>query len=131
MMPGWHTGGDCLSVSQRRCVVSCLLLCVCLCLCCREEGMAGLWKGLGPNIARNAIINAAELASYDQIKVSLLATGEASECVDRQGKGNRPCVCVVSGVGGKQGGREGGRGMPACATGACKPQPVADTSVTD
>lgn len=41
----------------------------------REEGMAGLWKGLGPNIARNAIINAAELASYDQIKVSLLATG--------------------------------------------------------
>eukprot|EP00878_Enallax_costatus_P031234 GHUV01034137.1.p1 GENE.GHUV01034137.1~~GHUV01034137.1.p1 ORF type:complete len:250 (+),score=50.70 GHUV01034137.1:74-823(+) len=41
----------------------------------REEGMLGLWKGLGPNIARNAIINAAELASYDQIKVSLLATG--------------------------------------------------------
>uniref|UniRef100_A0A383VSA3 Uncoupling protein n=1 Tax=Tetradesmus obliquus TaxID=3088 RepID=A0A383VSA3_TETOB len=41
----------------------------------REEGLAGLWKGLGPNIARNAIINAAELASYDQIKVSLLATG--------------------------------------------------------
>lgn len=35
----------------------------------------GLWKGLGPNIARNAIINAAELASYDQIKESLLATG--------------------------------------------------------
>jgi len=41
----------------------------------REEGMAGLWKGLGPNIARNAIINAAELASYDQIKQSLLASG--------------------------------------------------------
>jgi hypothetical protein len=38
----------------------------------------GLWKGLGPNIARNAIINAAELASYDQIKVSLLETGGAS-----------------------------------------------------
>ena len=45
------------------------------CVCCSEEGMLGLWKGLGPNIARNAIINAAELASYDQIKVSLLATG--------------------------------------------------------
>ena len=28
----------------------------------------GLWKGLGPNIARNAIINAAELASYDQVQ---------------------------------------------------------------
>ncbi len=41
----------------------------------REEGVLGLWKGLGPNIARNAIINAAELASYDQIKQSLLHTG--------------------------------------------------------
>lgn len=30
--------------------------------------MAALWTGVGPNIARNAIINAAELASYDQIK---------------------------------------------------------------
>jgi hypothetical protein len=35
----------------------------------------GLWKGLGPNIGRNAIINAAELASYDQVKGALLATG--------------------------------------------------------
>ena len=36
---------------------------------------SGLWKGLGPNIARNAIINAAELASYDQIKQTMLASG--------------------------------------------------------
>lgn len=41
----------------------------------REEGLGALWTGLGPNIARNAIINAAELASYDQIKQSLLASG--------------------------------------------------------
>ena len=41
----------------------------------KEEGLAGLWKGLGPNVARNAIINAAELASYDQVKTALLATG--------------------------------------------------------
>ena len=27
-----------------------------------------MWTGLGPNVARNAIINAAELASYDQFK---------------------------------------------------------------
>lgn len=47
----------------------------CACPACREEGLLGLWKGLGPNVARNAIINAAELASYDQIKQSLLATG--------------------------------------------------------
>ena len=38
----------------------------------KTEGVAALWTGLGPNIARNAIINAAELASYDQIKQSLL-----------------------------------------------------------
>jgi solute carrier family 25 uncoupling protein 8/9 len=34
----------------------------------RQEGFAALWTGIGPNVARNAIINAAELASYDQVK---------------------------------------------------------------
>ncbi|KAJ8476691.1 hypothetical protein OPV22_020418 [Ensete ventricosum] len=38
----------------------------------RQEGIWSLWTGLGPNIARNAIINAAELASYDQIKQTIL-----------------------------------------------------------
>eukprot|EP00245_Coleochaete_scutata_P017764 TRINITY_DN887_c0_g1_i1.p1 TRINITY_DN887_c0_g1~~TRINITY_DN887_c0_g1_i1.p1 ORF type:complete len:337 (-),score=53.47 TRINITY_DN887_c0_g1_i1:609-1547(-) len=38
----------------------------------KQEGVAALWTGLGPNVARNAIINAAELASYDQVKQSLL-----------------------------------------------------------
>ncbi|GKV05960.1 hypothetical protein SLEP1_g17906 [Rubroshorea leprosula] len=38
----------------------------------RQEGIAALWTGLGPNIARNAIINAAELASYDQVKQTIL-----------------------------------------------------------
>lgn len=33
-----------------------------------QEGLTALWTGLGPNVARNAIINAAELASYDQVK---------------------------------------------------------------
>ena len=41
----------------------------------KEEGIRGLWTGVGPNISRNAIINAAELASYDQVKQSLLASG--------------------------------------------------------
>ena len=41
----------------------------------KEEGLGALWTGLGPNVARNALINAAELASYDQIKQSLLGTG--------------------------------------------------------
>ncbi|XP_022642314.1 mitochondrial uncoupling protein 2 isoform X2 [Vigna radiata var. radiata] len=34
----------------------------------KQEGIGALWTGLGPNIARNAIINAAELASYDKVK---------------------------------------------------------------
>eukprot|EP00002_Diphylleia_rotans_P009536 TRINITY_DN1990_c0_g1_i1.p1 TRINITY_DN1990_c0_g1~~TRINITY_DN1990_c0_g1_i1.p1 ORF type:complete len:306 (+),score=58.29 TRINITY_DN1990_c0_g1_i1:50-967(+) len=38
----------------------------------KEEGIPGLWRGLGPNVARNAIITAAELASYDQIKQTIL-----------------------------------------------------------
>jgi hypothetical protein len=43
-----------------------------LILCCHQEGVTKLWTGLGPNVARNAIINAAELASYDQVKQTLL-----------------------------------------------------------
>ncbi|KQJ87020.1 mitochondrial uncoupling protein 1 [Brachypodium distachyon] len=38
----------------------------------RQEGVAALWTGIGPNVARNAIINAAELASYDQVKQTIL-----------------------------------------------------------
>jgi solute carrier family 25 uncoupling protein 8/9 len=30
-----------------------------------EDGIIGLWTGIGPNVMRNAIINAAELATYD------------------------------------------------------------------
>lgn len=37
-----------------------------------EEGVKGLWKGVLPNIARNAIVNAAELVSYDLIKEAIL-----------------------------------------------------------
>lgn len=38
----------------------------------RQEGLGAFWTGLGPNVARNAIINAAELASYDQVKQTIL-----------------------------------------------------------
>jgi len=34
----------------------------------KNEGVVGFWKGVGPNIVRNSIINAAELATYDQAK---------------------------------------------------------------
>ncbi|XP_050902522.1 mitochondrial uncoupling protein 1 isoform X6 [Lathyrus oleraceus] len=38
----------------------------------KQEGVRTLWTGIGPNVARNAIINAAELASYDQVKETIL-----------------------------------------------------------
>ncbi|XP_014931074.1 mitochondrial uncoupling protein 3 isoform X1 [Acinonyx jubatus] len=38
----------------------------------REEGVRGLWKGTLPNITRNAIINCAEMVTYDIIKEKLL-----------------------------------------------------------
>jgi len=34
----------------------------------KNEGIPALWTGLAPNILRNATINAAELATYDEIK---------------------------------------------------------------
>ncbi|XP_022731215.1 mitochondrial uncoupling protein 2-like [Durio zibethinus] len=36
------------------------------------EGLGAPWTGLGPNIAGNAILNAAELANYDQVKQTIL-----------------------------------------------------------
>ena len=43
----------------------------------RSEGVKGLWTGVGPNIGRNAIINAAELASYDQARRQRTAAAAA------------------------------------------------------
>jgi hypothetical protein len=57
--------GSCVIMSGLR---SLWFLLLHLILCCHQEGVTKLWTGLGPNVARNAIINAAELASYDQVK---------------------------------------------------------------
>ncbi|XP_028656161.1 mitochondrial uncoupling protein 2-like [Erpetoichthys calabaricus] len=38
----------------------------------RDEGIRGLWKGTIPNITRNAIVNCAELVTYDVIKELIL-----------------------------------------------------------
>jgi len=39
----------------------------------REEGVRGLWKGSIPNIARNCIVNACELVTYDYTKTFILS----------------------------------------------------------
>jgi solute carrier family 25 uncoupling protein 8/9 len=38
----------------------------------RQDGLVGLWRGYVPNAVRFSVINAAELASYDQIKQTIL-----------------------------------------------------------
>ena len=40
-----------------------------------KDGIKGLWVGWGPNVMRNSIINAAELAAYDQFKEIFLKFG--------------------------------------------------------
>ncbi|ESO12967.1 hypothetical protein HELRODRAFT_62433 [Helobdella robusta] len=52
----------------------------------RTEGVKGLWKGVLPNITRNAIVNAAELVSYDLIKEAILKRNWMSD--------NMPCHFV-------------------------------------
>jgi len=45
----------------------------------REEGIATLWRGAIPTMARAMVVNAAQLASYSQAKQYLLTTGYFSE----------------------------------------------------
>lgn len=52
----------------------------------RDEGMKGLYKGTLPNVARNAIVNAAELVCYDSIKEQILKANLMSD--------NMPCHFV-------------------------------------
>jgi len=40
-----------------------------------KDGVIGLWRGLAPNVCRNSVINAAELATYDQFKQVLIGFG--------------------------------------------------------
>lgn len=45
------------------------------CVIVQSEGVAGLWTGVSPAVQRAFIVNAAELATYDQAKGMLVGTG--------------------------------------------------------
>lgn len=67
----------------------------------RQEGVAALWTGLAPNVARNALINATELATYDQFKQSMIAAGMPDNVVTHISAGlgaGFAAVCVGSPV---------------------------------
>lgn len=70
----------------------------------RREGLKALWTGTTPNIARNAIVNAAELATYDQIKHSLLKTGLFEVRGGGVGVGGGVAGLIIRGVGEGRGG---------------------------
>lgn len=64
----------------------------------KQEGIAGLWTGVVPNITRNSVINATELATYDQVKQTLLASKVVDDnvfCHILSGLGAGLCACVV------------------------------------
>ena len=63
----------------------------------KQEGVAALWTGLTPNIMRNSIINAAELASYDQFKQTFLGIGMKDDVFTHIGSalGAGFVACVV------------------------------------
>ena len=54
--------------------------------------VVGLWTGLGPNIIRNSIINAAEIATFDQVKDMILRRNLMEDGV--------PCHLVSSAIAG-------------------------------
>lgn len=41
----------------------------------KTEGLKGLWTSYSANVVRNSVINAAELASYDQYKQMITQSG--------------------------------------------------------
>lgn len=45
----------------------------------REEGVTSLFRGLAPNLVRAVLMNATQLATYDQFKHALLGTGTFHE----------------------------------------------------
>lgn len=54
--------------------------------------VVGLWTGLGPNIIRNSIINAAEIATFDQVKDMIVRRNLMDDGI--------PCHLVSSAVAG-------------------------------
>ncbi|KAM4046367.1 dicarboxylate carrier SLC25A8 [Anomaloglossus baeobatrachus] len=65
----------------------------------KEEGMRGLWKGTGPNITRNALVNCTELVTYDLIKDALLKSNLMSDtlpCHFTSAVGAGFCTTVIA-----------------------------------
>ncbi|CAJ0950615.1 unnamed protein product [Ranitomeya imitator] len=65
----------------------------------KEESVRGLWKGTGPNITRNALVNCMELVTYDIIKDTLLKSNLMSDtlpCHFTSAFGASFCTTVIA-----------------------------------
>jgi solute carrier family 25 uncoupling protein 8/9 len=65
----------------------------------RREGVHGLWRGLGPNVVRNSLVNATELVCYDTIKDGLMKNlnfGDNLLCHFTSAFGAGFCATVVA-----------------------------------
>jgi solute carrier family 25 uncoupling protein 27 len=58
----------------------------------RKDGVSGLWRGVGPNAQRAALVNCGELAAYDQAKTMVLGYGL------QDGLGAHTVASVLSGL---------------------------------
>lgn len=64
-----------------------------------KEGMPGLWRGTIPNVARNAIVNVAEIVCYDLLKESILSNEIMSDgimCHFTAAVGAGLCTTIVA-----------------------------------
>lgn len=58
----------------------------------RKDGVSGLWRGVGPNAQRAALVNCGELAAYDQAKTMVLGYGL------QDGLGAHTVASILSGL---------------------------------
>lgn len=65
----------------------------CLATTVREEGITALWKGCGPTMGRATALAAAELATYDEVKILLQQNG----IITQDGLPLHTCTAFVSG----------------------------------
>lgn len=59
----------------------------------REEGVLGLWTGVGPTMGRATALAAAELSTYDEVKIQL----QRSKLIEHDGLLLHSCTAFVSG----------------------------------
>lgn len=64
----------------------------------REEGLATLWRGTSATVGRAMLLNIAQLATYDQAKETILATGAVGDNIGAHALASTCSAFVATGV---------------------------------